>query len=475
MKTSSRQKIIKALPVEQMAAEGKCISRHDGKVIFIKGVAPGDVVDIRVIKKKKQYLEGIPLAFHQYSDVRVEPFCQHFGECGGCQWQHVPYAMQVAHKQQQVTDSLQRIAKVPLPPIQPILASANTRYYRNKLEFTFSTDRWLTQEEVDSGKALDKNALGFHRPQSFHKVLPIQHCYLQPDPSNAIRLAVDAYARENKLPYYNIKTHEGLLRTLVIRTANTGEVMVIVQFGGEAQADDVRPVMEDFLTFIRKSFPAITSLWYVINPKKNDTFSDLEVELYAGNPYIIEKMDDLSFRVGPKSFYQTNSAQAYVLYKVARDFAGLGGSEIVYDLYTGTGTIANFIAGKTNKVIGIEYIPEAIEDAKTNAQINNIENTHFFAGDIKATLQRDFVAQHGQPDVIITDPPRSGMHPDVVKTLLDIAPQKIVYVSCNPATQARDIALLYEKYEVTKVQPVDMFPHTHHVENVILMTLRNVK
>jgi 23S rRNA (uracil1939-C5)-methyltransferase len=302
-------------------------------------------------------------------------------------------------------------------------------------------------------------------------VLPILHCYLQPDPSNGIRLAIDQYARENGLSYYNIKNHEGLLRTLVIRTSNTGEVMVIVQFGEEAQADEARPVMENLLTFVQNTFPEITSLQYVINPKKNDTFSDLEVHLYAGRPYIVEKMEDLSFRIGPKSFFQTNSQQAYTLYKTARDFAQLTGIETVYDLYTGTGTIANFIAKKAKKVIGIEYVPEAIEDAQVNAKINGITNTKFFAGDIKETLQRNFVAQQGRPDVIITDPPRSGMHPDVVKAMLNIAPQKIVYVSCNPATQARDIALLNEKYRIEEVQPVDMFPHTHHVENVVLLRL----
>jgi len=472
MATNSRQTIIKALPIVQMAAEGKCIARYDGKVIFVKGVAPGDVADIRIIKKKKQYLEGIPVAFHQFSEARVEPFCQHFGECGGCQWQHVPYTMQVAHKQQQVADSLERIAKVKLPTIRPILAAENTQYYRNKLEFTFSTDRWLTQEEIDSGKAWDKNALGFHKPQSFHKVLPIQHCYLQPGPSNAIRLAIDKYAKENGLRYYDIKNHEGLLRTLVIRTSNTGEVMVIVQFGGDAQANETRPVVEDLLNFVQNSFPEITSLHYVINPKKNDTFSDLDVHLHAGKPYIVEKMEALSFRIGPKSFFQTNAQQAYALYNTARDFAQLKGSEIVYDLYTGTGTIANFIAKNAKKVIGIEYVPESIEDAKVNAKINGITNTKFFAGDIKETLQSDFTNLHGSPDVIITDPPRSGMHPDVVKTLLYLAPQKIVYVSCNPATQARDIAILDEKYQVEKVQPIDMFPHTHHVENVVLLRLK---
>lgn len=472
MTTNSRHIIINALHIEQMAAEGKCLSHYNGKVIFVKGVAPGDVADIKIIKKKKQYMEGVPVAFHQLSAARVVPFCQHFGECGGCQWQHIPYAKQVAHKQQQVIDSLERIAKVKLPPISPIMGAEATEYYRNKLEFTFSTDRWLTPEEITSDILLDKNALGFHRPQSFHKVLPIQHCYLQPHPSNAIRLAIAQYAKENNLSYYNIKAHEGLLRTLVIRTANTGEVMVIVQFGGEAQDSKVYPIIKKLLAFIQSSFPEITSLQYIINPKKNDTFSDQEVHLFCGKPYIVEKMEDLSFQVGPKSFFQTNSQQAYELYKTAREFASLKGDEIVYDLYTGTGTIANFIAKNAKKVIGIEYIPEAIEDAKINAEINGIINTEFFAGDIKETLQKDFTNRHGRPDIIITDPPRSGMHLDVVKELLEIAPQKIVYVSCNPATQARDIAILDEKYQVARVQPVDMFPHTHHVENVVLLTLK---
>ena len=472
MTTNSRQIIINALRIEQMAAEGKCLAHHNGKVVFVKGVAPGDVADIKIIKKKKQYMEGVPVAFHEFSPERVAPFCQHFGECGGCQWQHIPYSMQVSHKQQQVKDSLERIAKVKLPAINPILSSENTRYYRNKLEFTFSTDRWLTPEEITSGEAMDKNALGFHRPQSFNKVLPILHCYLQPDPSNGIRLMIDQFAKEHGLSYYNIKTHEGLLRTLVIRTANTGEVMVIVQFGEEAGAEKSQPLVEKLLTFIQSTFPEVTSLQYIINLKKNDTYADQEVQLFSGKPYIVETMEDLTFRVGPKSFFQTNSQQAYVLYKTARDFAGLSGNEVVYDLYTGTGTIANFVAKKAKKVIGIEYIPEAIEDAKMNAQVNGITNVDFFAGDIKETLQREFTDLHGKPDIIITDPPRSGMHPDVVKQILEINPQKIVYVSCNPATQARDIAMLDEKYEVTKVQPVDMFPHTHHVENVVLLTLK---
>ncbi len=471
MTKARRQKFIQALPIEQMAAEGKCIARDNGKVIFVKGVAPGDVVDIRIVKKKKGYLEGVPVAFHQYSENRVEAFCQHFGECGGCQWQHVPYSMQTAHKQQQVIDSLERIAKVKLPDIFPILSAENTQYYRNKLEFTFSTDRWLTQEEIDSDEALDKNALGFHRPQSFNKVLPIQHCHLQPDPSNAIRLAIDKYAKQKGLSYYNIKSHEGLLRTLIIRTTNIGEVMVIVQFGEEAERKEAQPLMKDLLTYIQSRFPEITSLQYIINPKKNDTYADLDVHLFEGKPFITEKMEGLSFQIGPKSFFQTNSQQAYVLYKTAREFAGLQGDETVYDLYTGTGTIANFIAKSAQKVIGIEYIPEAIEDAKVNAMVNEITNTEFFAGDIKETLQEDFISLHGKPDVLITDPPRSGMHKDVVKQILETAPEKIVYVSCNPATQARDIALLDEKYKVEKIQPVDMFPHTHHVENVVLLRL----
>ncbi len=464
--------ILEKVLVEKMAAEGKCIAYHNEQVVFINQTAPGDVVDVRITRKRKKHMEGTPIHFHHYSELRVTPFCQHFGTCGGCKWQHIPYEQQLAYKQQQIADNFQRIGKIDLPDISPILPSAETRYYRNKLEYAFSSKRWFTREEIASGQELDRRALGFHMPQSFDRVLPIAHCYLQPAPSNEIRLAIDAYAKAHDLTYYDANTHEGLLRTLTIRNSSHGEVMLVVQFGGDGLRPEAADQIEEMLAYIMATFPNITSLQYVINPKKNDTYHDQEVKHYAGSSYITETMEGLQFRISAKSFYQTNAQQAYTLYKVARTFAGLTGSEVVYDLYTGTGTIANFVAANAGKVVGLEYVEEAIADAKVNAQLNNLTNTAFFAGDIKDLLQDELISAHGRPDVIITDPPRIGMHPDVVKKLMDIKARKIVYVSCGPATQARDIAMLDALYQVTHIQPVDMFPHTHHVENVALLELR---
>jgi 23S rRNA (uracil1939-C5)-methyltransferase len=461
--------ILEQLLITDIAAEGKCIARSGDMVIFVEGaVAPGDVVDVRIVKKKKNFAEGVPVHFHTYTSQRTEPFCPHFGLCGGCKWQHIPYEVQLKYKQQQVVDNLERIAKVSLPVVQPILPSTQTTYYRNKLEFTFSSHRWLTDDEIHSQDQLDKRALGFHIPKRFDKILDIQHCYLQADPSNAIRLAIKDYARQQNLPFFELVKQEGFLRTMVIRTTTTGEVMLIIQF-----AYDDQPAIQGLLSFIQQQFPVITSLQYVINSKKNDTFQDLGIVSFAGLPYITERMEDLQFRVGPKSFYQTNAHQAYELYQIARNFANLQGPEIVYDLYTGTGTIANFVARRASKVIGLEYVEMAIEDAKVNSEINGIQNTEFFAGDIRDLLTDAFLDTHGRPDVVITDPPRAGMDEKVTRMLLTAHPQKIVYVSCNPATQARDIAILDEKYAVTAIQPVDMFPHTYHVENVALLEARS--
>ncbi|MBK0404568.1 23S rRNA (uracil(1939)-C(5))-methyltransferase RlmD [Adhaeribacter sp. BT258] len=445
-----------------MVAEGKCLVRYQNLVVFVKDVAPGDVVDLQVTKKRKSYLEAKAVKFHEYSDVRVQPFCEHFGVCGGCKWQHIGYETQLFYKQKQVKDNLERIGKVATADMLPILPSDQLSYYRNKLEFTFSNNRWLTYEQIKSGAEFDRNALGFHIAQRFDKIIDVQHCYLQPSPSNEIRLAVSEYARVNNLVFFDLIRMEGFLRNLIIRTANTGELMVIVQLGREEEENRIA-----LLNFLLEKFPQITSLHYVINTKGNETFHDLDVVCYHGAPYIHESMEGLRFRVGPKSFYQTNSTQAYELYKLTREFADLTGKENVYDLYTGAGTIANFVARQAKQVIGVEYVPSAIEDAKINSEINAITNTHFYAGDMKDVLNDELFAKHGRPDVIITDPPRAGMHPDVIKMLLEVHAPKIVYVSCNPATQARDVEMLSEKYTVTKIQPVDMFPQTHHVENIV--------
>ena len=477
--------LLSSLLVANVAAEGKCIIKTDEGVIFVEGrpghpmPAPGDVVDIRVTNQKKQYREAIVERIVTPSEVRVQPFCEHFGVCGGCKWQHIGYAEQLRFKQQQVVDHLTRIAKVPLPPFARIAPAEPTQYYRNKLEFTIADGRWLTQQEVESGEKMDWRAVGFHVPGRFDKVLPIRHCYLQPDPSNDIRLTVADYMFANNLAAYNLKTHEGYLRTLIIRTADTtNQVMVTMQV-----AQDHPEQLAALLDHLRVRFPQITSLNYIINTKKNDNYGDQEVVNYAGKPYIEETMDNgagdssdgiaknlLTFRINAKSFYQTNAKQAHALYSIARDMAGLTGNELVYDLYTGTGTIALFVARQARHVVGIEYVDAAVADAHVNAEVNGITNASFFAGDMKLMLTDDFFAKNGRPDVVITDPPRAGMDEAVVRQLLKAAPDKIVYVSCNTATQARDIAWLDEKYSVVAVQPVDMFPHTHHVENVVLLT-----
>ena len=471
----SRKK--KALPllekvtITDVAAEGKALAKVNDMVVFVPYVVPGDVVDLQVKRKKNKYAEAVAVKFHEFSPKRAVPFCQHYGVCGGCKWQCLTYEDQIKYKQKQVTDNLTRIGKVELPEISPILGSEKTEFYRNKLEFTFSDKRWLTEEEVKAEVQYDQmNAVGFHIPGAFDKVLAIEKCWLQDDISNQIRNTIRDYAYEHGLAFYNIRNHEGLLRNLMIRTSSTGELMVLLQV--RVSQDKDLDETKKLLAHVADKFPQITSLLYVVNNKCNDTINDLDVEVFKGNDHIFEEMEGLRFKVGPKSFYQTNSEQAYNLYKVAREFAGLTGDELVYDLYTGTGTIANFVSRKAKKGVGIEYVPEAIEDAKVNSAINNITNTLFYAGDMKDMLTQDFINEHGRPDVIITDPPRAGMHNDVIDVILFAEPKRIVYVSCNPATQARDLSLLDVKYKVMAVQPVDMFPHTHHVENVVLLEKR---
>lgn len=472
---NTRIERIEAVTISDVAAEGRCIVRTDEGVIFVDnptggpGVAPGDVADLRITNRKKQYREAVAERIAAYSGLRTEPFCEHFGTCGGCKWQHIDYQEQLRFKQQQVVDHLTRIGKVALPPIRPILAAQPTRYYRNKLEFTCADGRWLTAAETATHESMDSRAIGFHVPGRFDKVLPIHHCYLQPDPSNAIRLAVEDYVFRHNLTLYNLKNHTGFLRTLIIRTASTGQVMVTLQV-----AQENPNVLEPLLGFLQTTFPGITSLNYILNTKKNDSYQDLEVINWAGKPYIEEVMETgigspLTFRVGPKSFYQTNAQQAQHLYGVARDWAGLTGQERVYDLYTGTGTIALFVARHAREVVGVEYVEAAVADARINAQVNQIQNASFHAGDMRHILTKGFFDQHGRPDVVITDPPRAGMDEAVTRQLLQAAPARIVYVSCSTATQARDLALLDEAYAVADVQPVDMFPHTHHVENVVLL------
>ena len=454
-----------------MAAEGKAIAKVNDLVIFVPYVVPGDVVDLQIKRKKNKYAEAEAVNFHEYSSTRAVPFCQHYGICGGCKWQVLPYAEQIKYKQKQVEDNLRRIGKIELPEISPILGSAKTEFYRNKLEFTFSDKRWLTYEEVKQEVKYDQmNAVGFHIPGAFDKVLAIEKCWLQNDISNRIRNAVRDYAYEHNYSFINLRSQEGMLRNMIIRTSSTGELMVIIIC--KIVEDSEMTLFKQLLQYVADTFPEITSLLYIINNKCNDTINDLDVYVFKGNDHIFEEMEGLRFKVGPKSFYQTNSEQAYNLYKIARDFAGLTGNELVYDLYTGTGTIANFVSRQVRQVIGIEYVPEAIEDAKVNAEINGIDNTLFFAGDMKDMLTQEFINEYGRPDVIITDPPRAGMHQDVVDVILFAEPKRIVYVSCNPATQARDLQLLDVKYKVKAVQPVDMFPHTHHVENVVLLELR---
>lgn len=453
------------IEIESVAAEGKAIAHTaEGQVVFVEFAVPGDVVDIRLTKKKKNYLEGRILSIKTPSKYRLEPFCSHFGVCGGCKWQPLPYGMQLEAKQRQVYDQLVRIGHLDVPEIQDIIGSDKTQYYRNKLEFTFSNRKWLTAEEMQEAGE-DVPGLGFHVGKFFDKVLDIEHCYLQPDPSNEIRLFIRKFAVENGLEFYNIRENRGLLRNMFIRTTDDGQVMVIVCFAENSEW------IGKLLDSVAAEFKQITSLYYVINSKLNDSISDQECVLYKGDEAIYETMEGLRFKIGPKSFYQTNAAQAYKLYCVAREFASLTGNETVYDLYTGTGTIAQFVSSKASKVIGIEYVPEAIEDAKYNAALNGLTNCEFFAGDMKDVLTSDFISTHGRPDVMVVDPPRAGMHPDVVKVILEAAPSRIVYVSCNPASQARDCAMLSEKYRITAVQPVDMFPQTQHVENVCRLEL----
>lgn len=460
--------LLEKVEITDIAAEGKAIAKVDERVVFVPFVAPGDIVDIRITRKKNKYAEGKAVFFHSYSDKRTQPFCEHFGVCGGCKWQHIPYEDQIKYKHQQVIDNLSRIGKIELGEVFPILGSEKTVFYRNKLEYTFSNKRWLTEEQIRSDESFAMDGLGFHIPGMFDKVLDIRKCWLQDDISNRIRMAVREYCLTHEgYPFFDLRNQEGLMRTLMIRTTSIGDVMVVVVFYHE---DCER--REALLSHLASQFPEITSLQYVINGKANDTITDQEVIVYRGKDHIIEQMEGLSFKIGPKSFYQTNSEQAYTLYKVTREFAGLTGNELVYDLYTGTGTIANFVSRQAKKVIGIEYVPEAIEDAKVNSAFNQIDNTLFYAGDMKDILNEDFISEHGRPDVIITDPPRAGMHDDVIRTILFAAPERIVYVSCNPATQARDLQLLDPQYIVKKVQPVDMFPHTHHVENVVLLEKR---
>ncbi|NDW08624.1 23S rRNA (uracil(1939)-C(5))-methyltransferase RlmD [Dysgonomonas sp. 520] len=457
--------LIENVEIVDIAAEGKAIAKVDNMVVFVPYVVPGDVIDLQITRKKNKYAEGKPVRFEKYSDNRSNAFCEHFGICGGCKWQILPYQEQLKYKQKQVEDNLTRIGKTDLPEIQPILGSEKTEFYRNKLEFTFSNKKWLTLEQINSGESFDNmNALGFHIPGMFDKVLDINKCWLQDDISNRIRNFVREYCYEKGYTFFDLRNRGGLMRNLIVRTSTTGEVMVIVVF-----YDNERSEREDLLTAIADKFEEITSLLYIVNQKANDTITDQAVATWKGNDCIFEQMENLKFKIGPKSFYQTNSEQAYNLYKIARDFAQLTGSELVYDLYTGTGTIANFVAKDAKKVIGIEYVEDAIEDAKFNSKNNKIENTLFYAGDMKDILTQDFINEHGRPNVIITDPPRAGMHDDVIESILFAEPDRIVYVSCNPATQARDLNLLDSKYRVEKVQPVDMFPHTHHVENVVLL------
>jgi len=460
--------IFENVTITDIAAEGKAIARVNDLIVFVPFVVPGDVVDLQVTRKKSNFMEARPIFFHSYAEKRIDPVCQHFGICGGCKWQILPYSEQIRYKQKQVVDNLTRIGKIELPEISPIIGSSNTEFYRNKLEFTFSNKRWRTNEEIAEGKVFETmNAVGFHIPGQFDKVLDIEKCWLQTEDSNEIRNEVRRYALEKDLSFFDLRNQEDFLRTMMVRTTSTGELMVIMIFFYED-----KEAQDALLQNIADKFPQITSLLYIINSKANDTITDQEVLVFKGNECIYEEMEDLRFKIGPKSFYQTNSDQAYVLYKVARDLAQLTGNELVYDLYTGTGTIANFVAHQAKQVIGIEYVPEAIEDAVVNSKLNNIKNTLFYAGDMKNILNAGFIEKHGKPDVIITDPPRAGMHEDVIDAILFAEPNRIVYVSCNPATQARDLNLLNSKYKVTAIQPVDMFPHTHHVENVVLLEKR---
>lgn len=460
------KKFLQNIEIIDIAEEGKGVGRHDELVLFIEKAIPGDVVEVELQRKKKNFAEGRVTSIVKESPYRIEPFCPHFGVCGGCKWQHMSYEAQLKFKQQYVDNVLSRIGKVDTSSMEDILGSEQTTYYRNKLEFTFSNKRWLTsQDEVVTPETL--NALGFHVPGRFDKILDIKHCYLQQDPSNDLRNSIKEFAVANGISFYDLRQHEGALRNLIIRTSSTGEIMVIVVFAYPEEGQ-----IEQLMDFVAQKFPAITSLLYIVNQKRNDTIFDQEIYVYKGRDYIFEEMEGLKFKVGPKSFYQTNSKQAYELYKIAREFADLKGVELVYDLYTGAGTIANFVAKYAKEVVGVEYVPSAIEDAKINSEINGITNTKFYAGDMKDVLTAEFVAEHGKPDVVITDPPRAGMHADVVNRILEMEAPKVVYVSCNAATQARDLEMLSAKYEVARIKPVDMFPQTQHVENVVLLKLK---
>jgi len=460
--------LLERVRITDIGAEGNAIARVDNMVVFVPMLIPGDVVDIRVVRKRKKYLEGRVVKFHEYSSDRINPRCIHFGTCGGCRWQHLPYQLQLKFKEKQVRDSLIRIGKADIPEMSQIRGSEEEYFYRNKLEYTFSNRRWLTDDEIKSGLPVEKEpALGFHIPGLFDKVLDIKECHLQPEPSNSIRNSLRKYALENGLSFFDLKEQKGFLRNIVIRNSLDGSVMVIMVFSHEDESSRI-----GLLDFLLNEYPQIISLQYIINTKKNSSLGDQLPVHYKGQGYLTEEIDGLKFRIGPKSFYQTNTRQGVTLYRITRDLAGLTGNEIVYDLYTGTGTIANYLAGSAKQVIGIEYVEEAVEDARINSQINNIGNTQFFSGDIKDVLSENFFLVNGRPDVIITDPPRAGMHEDVIKSILLAFPQRIVYVSCNPATQAKDIQLMSDHYSVIKVQPVDMFPHTHHVENVVLLNRR---
>ncbi len=464
MGKSRRKTIIhEKLLITDIASEGKAIARLDDLVVFVTNCIPGDVVDVRIQKKQKNFQEGIPTRFHQLSPLRTEAFCSHFGTCGGCKWQSLPYTKQLEFKQKQVADQFSRIGHLQFPEIEQILPSEKTIHYRNKLEFTFSNLRWLTAEEINLDEPYGREALGFHVPRMFDRIVDIDTCYLQKEPSNELRLFIKKRALELNIAFYNQRTHEGEIRNLIVRTTTTNQLMLIVVF---AAIDDTK--REALLSSIHTNYPDITSLNFVINTKRNDSIHDLDVVNYAGMPYILEQMEERKFRIGPKSFYQTNSEQAYELYKKVRDFAGLTGQEVLFDLYAGTGTIGLFLADRAKVVVGIEYVPEAIEDAKINAELNQIEHAHFYAGDIKDLLT-PIMTQHGKPDVVVVDPPRAGLHKDVAETLLTTDAKTLVYVSCNPATQARDLEILCRNYQIEKVQPVDMFPHTHHVENIVLL------
>ncbi|ATA92508.1 23S rRNA (uracil(1939)-C(5))-methyltransferase RlmD [Capnocytophaga canimorsus] len=469
MKKKNQKLVFENIEVIDAGAKGKSVAKApDGRVIFLSDAVPGDVVDVQTTKKRNAYYEGFVIKLHKSSESRTEPVCEHFGYCGGCKWQNMSYEHQLFYKQKEVENNLKRLGKIELPEIQPILGSEKIYFYRNKMEFSFSDTRWLTPEEIKDSESIDnRNGLGFHISGAWDKILDVKKCHLQADPSNAIRLAVKQFALKHEMPFYSPRNQSGFLRSMMIRTASTGELMVVIQFFEENKTQ--RELLLDFLS---EKFPQIISLQYIINGKANDSIYDQEIICYKGRDYIYEEMEGLRFKINAKSFYQTNSEQAYELYKVARDFAQLTGNELVYDLYTGTGTIAQFVAKKARKVVGVEAVPEAIEDAKVNAQNNNITNVSFFVGDMKNVFNEAFIAENGVPDLIITDPPRDGMHKDVVQQILNIAPPKVVYVSCNSATQARDLALMDAMYKVTKVQPVDMFPQTHHVENVVLLEKR---